>query len=417
MFDSRHIFFWGSSTSAHQVEGGNHNDWTEWERANAERLYKKAESERAARAQEDIYPFLLDPQNYISGTACDHYHRFREDFDIAQSLGHTAHRFSIEWSRIEPEKGIFNEKEIAHYREVIEALHERGIEPFVTLNHWTLPLWLSREGGWRARHAPEYFEQYVGKIVESYIHHDVRYWITLNEPEIYAINGYLRGVWPPAKRNLLTYLWVLEQLIKAHTRAYTIIKKAMPNAEVGIAKNNVYFEAVGRNPVNTILQFIADQWWNRQFLEYTKKHLDFIGLNYYFHNRIEKWYGKNENKIVSDLGWEIYPDGLYHVLKNLHRHYKKPIYITENGIADRRDVHRAEFIKEHVNAMKRAMSEGVDVRGYLHWSLLDNFEWDKGFAGRFGLVAVDYRTMERTVRPSALAFRDLIHENTQILIR
>lgn len=164
-------FYWGSATSAHQVEGNNHNDWTEWELKNAKRLVEKARQSPPTGGWPDYilnkYPNPLQEENYISGRACDHYNRFREDFDIAKSLGHNAHRFSIEWSRIEPEEGKFNEKEIEHYRQVISALKERGIEPFVSLWHWTNPIWFAKRGGWLNKNSPKYFERYSNKISRS----------------------------------------------------------------------------------------------------------------------------------------------------------------------------------------------------------------------------------------------------------
>ncbi len=301
-------FYWGSATSAHQVEGNNHNDWSEWEKENAERLAKAAKN----KAWPDYIlnppaggPNPLQEENYISGRACDHYNRFQEDFDIAKQLGHNAHRFSIEWSRIEPEEGKFDEKEIEHYRQVILALKERGIEPFVTLWHWTLPIWFCDKGGWLNKDAPKYFERYANKISRPL--QNVRFWITLNEPEIYASNSYLKGIWPPQKRSLIFCSRVIRNLIKAHKQAYKIIKEIQLNAEIGIAKNNIYFEGWQL--------FFIDWLWNKYFLNQIKNHQDFIGLNYYFHRR----FPKNENKIISDMGWEIYPEGIYHVLKDFKK--------------------------------------------------------------------------------------------------
>src|SRR3989338_9923295 len=179
-------FFWGAATSSHQVEGNNHNDWSVWEKENAERLSQKSGGK---------YP----PENFISGGACDHYNRYKEDFDIAKSLGHNAHRFSIEWSRVEPEEGKFNEKELEHYRDVVQALRERDMEPFVTLWHWTLPLWLRDKGGVLAEYFPARFSRYVERVCH-HIGKDVQFWITVNEPEIYALNSYVRGKWPPQKK-------------------------------------------------------------------------------------------------------------------------------------------------------------------------------------------------------------------------
>ena len=173
-------FYWGAATAAHQVEGGNHNDWSEWEKRNAERLARESKEKFGHLPNwKDIEAHAIDPKNYVSGFACDHYSRFREDFDIAKSLHHNAHRFSIEWSRIEPEENKFDEKAILHYREVLHALRERNIEPFVTLWHWTLPLWLAKKGGTCATDFPKYFERYVETVVTAF-GNEVNFWITFS---------------------------------------------------------------------------------------------------------------------------------------------------------------------------------------------------------------------------------------------
>lgn len=407
-------FLWGAATSAHQVEGGLHNDWTEWEKKNAERLAKEAEKKFGHLPNwADIKAQAQDPQNYISGRACDHYNRYEEDFDIAKSLGHNAHRFSIEWSRIEPREGEFDEKEIEHYQQVVRALRARGMEPFVTLWHWPLPLWLRDKGGWNSRKTIDYFTRYAKTIVSAF-GDDVRFWITLNEPEIYAMNGYLRGVWPPQKKKPFSYFAVTRNLVNAHRHAYQVIKKIQPNAQIGIAKHNAYFEAAKGKLINRIAKRCADWGWNFYFLNQIKDVQDFIGLNHYFHNRIDYGFNKNENKKVSDMGWELYPAAMYYALKGLQK-YKKPIYVTENGLADAKDKHREWFIKESLHSVYRAMQGGVDVRGYLYWSFLDNSEWDKGFWPRFGLVEVDFKTLERKIRPSAQAYAEICKTNSLIL--
>ena len=391
-------FLWGAATSAHQVEGSNHNDWTEWEKENAARLSKKNEGK---------YP----PENFISGRACDHYSRYEEDFDLAKKLGHNTHRFSIEWARIEPEEGKFSELEIEHYRSVIRALRARGLEPFVTLWHWTMPTWFVEIGAFEKRANIEYFARFCQRIVKKFSG-EVTFWITINEPEIYAGNSYLKGVWPPQNKNFISYIKVLTNLIKSHKNIYEIIKKYDSKAQIGITKNNIYFEAYQNKIGNRILKKFIDWWWNFYFLNRIKKYQDFIGLNHYFHNRIKNFkFNQNENKKISDMGWELYPESIYYVLRSLKR-YNQPIYITENGLADAEDKNREWFIKESLKNIHKAISEGVDVRGYLYWSLLDNFEWDKGFWPRFGLVEINYRTLERRIRPSAWEYKKIIEANS-----
>jgi len=387
-------FLWGAAASAHQVEGGNFNDWTEWEKKNAQRLAKKAKRYWQLWQQEK-FPEMFEPENYISGRTCDHYHYYQKDFDIAKSLNHNAHRLSIEWSRVEPKKGRINQQEIEHYRQVILALKQRGLEPFVTLYHWSLPVWLAEKGGWLSLKTPHYFDRYV-RIVSENLFDLVDYWITINEPNVYSAKCFLKGAWPPQKKSIFKYFRVLNNLVRAHQLAYHSLHSIDLDCRVGLAKNNINF----------INNFLADYFWNKYFLNRIRQKQDFIGLNYYF---CSGW-PKKKGLSVSDLGWQIYPEGIYHLLKDLKK-YNRPIYITENGLADGRDSKRAKFIRNHLFWVQRAIKEGIDVRGYFYWSLLDNFEWDKGFWPRFGLVEIDYRTMERRIRPSAEIYAQICREN------
>jgi len=402
-------FCWGAATASHQVEGNNQNDWSEWEHANAERLAR--ESEQKFRWNPNWKKFrseATNPENYISGIACDHYHRYPEDFDIMQGLGMNAYRFSVEWSRIEPEEGKFDMAAIDHYRDVLAALRSRDIDPFVTVWHWTLPLWLRDKGGILATDFPSYFARYSEKLAESF-GPETRFWITLNEPDVVASHAYLKGAWPPQRRGLLNFLRAIRQLIRAHRLAYQAIKHALPDSQVGIAKHNIWFEAARGIWWNRFLKKIADIGWNQLLLRQIADAQDFIGLNHYNHHRIDGWFNRNENELQTDFGWEYYPESLYHALIEL-KPYGKPIYVTESGIADASDVLRQKFIPAAISAMERAILDGTDVRGYFYWSLLDNFEWDKGYWLRFGLVAVDRATQARTVRPSAQLYASLIDE-------
>lgn len=393
MSNFQKIFFWGSATSSHQVEGGNYNNWTEWAAENAK---IKSQNAKLLKWPEYIlknYPNPLQEENYISGKACDHYHRFREDFDIARSLGHNAHRFSIEWSRIEPEEGKFNEKEIEHYREVVLALLERGIEPFVTLWHFTVPIWFSKQGGWAGKDSVACFERYIKKIVASLP--EVTHWIILNETNIYTTKAYWEGSWPPEEKSLIQYLLANHHLLQAHMRAHRAIKKINSQNQVGIAHNMIYFS---KFPAG-----LKNFFWNEFFLRSLKKQYDFVGINYYHSDR--KTAGRSEF-----MNWSIDPDGLHVLIKKIAA-FGKPIYITENGLADANDTKRADFIKSHIAAIQRAMNEDIDVRGYFYWSLLDNFEWDSGFWPRFGLVEIDYKTLERKIRPSAWKYEKIIEKS------
>jgi beta-glucosidase len=236
----------------------------------------------------------------------------------------------------------------------------------------------------------------------------VHYWITVNEPGIFSFNAYFKKRWPPQGNGYLLSFRAQRHIIAAHKRAAAAIKKMDPRALVGVAENVADFESAG-GLVNGFVRFGAEYLWSSYFLNHVHRTLDFLGVNYYFHNRFDGGWNKNANAVISDFGWEVYPQGLYNVLMRLSR-YKLPVIITENGVADARDAIRGKFIEEHLVWMKKAMEDGADVRGYLHWSLLDNFEWDSGFWPRFGLVEVDYKTMERRIRPSALRYKTIIEE-------
>ncbi len=391
------VGYWGAATSAHQVEGGNKNDWTEWEQQSLKLKVKNAKLKAWPDFILKNHPNPLQEENYISGAACDHYRRFPEDFDMAKALGHNAHRFSIEWSRIEPEEGKFNEKEIAHYREVVKALRTRGLEPFVTLWHWTLPLWVAQKGGWENSETVEYFSRYCGRIIQE-LKHEATFLVILNEPVLWASNAYRTGNFPPGKQNIVAAWRVLKNLKKAHRAAYGIAKKINPDFQVGITQNMGWFVPFFLRPFYDALMF--------NFPNAIAKETDFFGLDYY--RKIPFF---RRSRADSDIGWEIDPRGLYFVVKKVWRKFKKPIFILENGIADARDEKRAEFIRLHIAAMMRAMDEGADVRGYFYWSLLDNFEWENGFWPRFGLLEMDYKTTERKIRPSAWEYKKIIDES------
>lgn len=394
-------FLWGSATSSHQVEGGNHNEWSEWEKHAADSLGQKANGR-------------VNRENFISGQACDHYNRFREDFDIAKSLRHNAHRFSLEWSRIEPEEGKFDQEAIMHYRQVLTALRERGLEPFVTIWHWTNPIWVRDKGGWENKKTIEYFVRFSKRVAEEY-KDLVKFWIPLNEPETYIGVSFVQGRFPPQKTSFRIANKVFKNLMQAHKEVYRTIKSISPQAQVGASHYALYMDAYQDCWYNRILVRFLRYFRSRRFWNSLQGYRDFFGLQYYHHDRIALSLGgkwglievRNENKVTTDNGWEIYPEGLYYLLKEISK-YKEPIYITENGIADAADTRRADFIKDHVEQVRRAIAEGVEVRGYFYWSLLDNFEWDNGYQARFGLVEVDYKTQARKIRPSAWEYKKMI---------
>jgi len=401
-------FYFGASTSSHQVEGGCLNDWSEWEKRNAKRLAGESVKFSNLKSWSRIELEAIEPENYISGIAADHYTRYEEDLDIAGKIGINAYRFSIEWSRVEPMRGVWDPDQINHYSKMIAAMRERGIEPFVTIWHWTLPLWLSGIGGVTHRDFPELFSRFAAKLAEEFSG-QVKYFITINEPEIYSLNGYLKGVWPPQKKGFRWYKKSINSLISSHILAYDEIKKRIPDSVVGPACNMANFES-GKGFVNRIITTFAERFWNRYFINHVKSKIDFIGVNYYFHNRINYGFNKNENKSVSDLGWELYPQGIEQVLDNL-KGYNLPIYITENGLADQCDEHRAWFIEVTLRSVMKSIENGTNVKGYFHWSLMDNFEWDKGFWPRFGLIEIDRKDLSRRIRvESCDRYREIIEK-------
>ncbi len=411
-------FMWGASTAAHQVEGGNHNQWTEWERANAERLASEAENTvktLGARLQwnpewRKIKADAEDPANYISGNAVDHFHRYKEDFDLLKSLNLNAFRFSVEWSRIEPEEGQWDQEAIEHYRTYIKELKKKGIEPMLNMWHWTVPIWFEQRGGFKKMANLRYFERFVQKIGEEYAK-ELNYVITLNEPNVYASFSYALGQWPPQEKNLLVMGRVYFNLVFAHRRAYRILKKSNPRLMVGIANQLGNIQA--KNPHNILDELstkIMRYLWNWWFMFRIRRYQDFVGINYYFTDYYDGLFRKKNPSVpLSDVGWYMEPEGLYPLLLRAWKHFKKPIIVTENGVADAGDEYRRWWIEESIVAMERAISEGVQVKGYFHWSLLDNFEWSMGWWPKFGLVAVDREHgMKRTIRESAKWFADFI---------
>ncbi len=396
-------FYWGAATASYQVEGGIEN--TDW-----------AEAARDGRVP-------------VCGLACDHYNLYEKDFDIAKELGHTAHRFSVEWSRIEPEEGKYNEEAILHYRKVLSALHNRNLKPFVTIWHFTLPQWFSESGGFERKDSPEIFARYCSYVV-SRLGDLCDHFSTMNEPNVYGSNGWLRGSWPPFKRFALTdlvsitnsgrqyearvskglkplflYLRVMKNLALSHNKAYVEIKKVSPNTEVSLVKHTIVFDS-NRNPINIIKAKLANYLWTNVFLNRVSEYCDSIGLNYYFYTQ----FGDKRKWKKTDMDWNFAPEHIFDALMLLSK-YKKPLFVSEGGVADADDSDRAEYIKKQVGGVWRAIEAGADVRGHMYWSLLDNYEWALGFEKRFGLVEIDYSSLERKIRPSAYVYKKICEQN------
>ena len=396
-------FLWGTATSSHQVEGNNtNNDWWRWEQQG------KVKN--------------------LSGAAADHFHKFEEDFQLAARLGHNAHRFSLEWSRIEPEQGRFDAAAIAHYQKVLDALKAKSLTPIITLHHFTNPLWFQELGGWLNPKAADYFARYVKEAAAAFSR-DVRYWVTINEPMVYGYYSYVLGLWPPGEKSQTKAFRVINNMIQAHQRAYHAIHavyrgKPWEAPMVSFAKNFRPFLVCPRTP--GVLCRLG-VWWrnayfNWYFLNRVRSTMDFIGVNYY-----ELEYDSTERELgcgrfggncthahkhfnhANKLGWGLFSEGLAIVFDGLAK-YKKPIIITENGTCEDDDAWRQHFIEQHIEQIDYALQRGIPIMGYCYWSLLDNFEWHHGSGIRFGLINVDYNTFQRTVRPSALRYQELIGE-------
>jgi beta-glucosidase len=405
-------FVWGAATSAHQVEGGNR--WNDWWRF------------------EQIPGAILHGDT--SGDACRHWERYDEDFRLAAADGHRAHRLSIEWSRIEPAPGAFDAAAVAHYHDVFDALRRHGLEPWVTLHHFTNPLWIADHGGWESRETIDAFVRFARFCAREY-GGQVDWWCTINEPDVYAFRSYSEGLWPPRKRDDGAALCVIANLLEAHGRAYRALHEDDRvdadgdghAARVGFAKHLVQLEpARAWFPLDALRAWFEDRVFNRAVMaapvrgdielaipgaKAVKRHvaelagaLDWLGINYY-----TRWLVKATGPVphvarpgapVNDLGWEVWPEGLAEAARRAHAAAQRvrpgtPVVFTEHGFADAADALRPRALVASLAALGRAIASGADVRAYFHWSLLDNFEWAEGYHGRFGLYAVDFADPER----------------------
>lgn len=401
-------FYWGAATSAHQVEGNNHNNWSVWELENAKSLAHAAEYRLSDLAVwSEIRSQATDPDNYVSGVAIDHYQRYKLDLAIAEKLNLNAFRFSIEWSRIEPEEGIWNREAIDHYRDYIREIKARGMEPMPTLYHWTVPVWFQDRGGFERAGNVKYFARFAERVIDEY-HQDIRYITSINEPDTVASHGYITQDHPPQSHSYRKAFLVYRNLLRGHKLVYNYAHKKSRRLKVGFTKSYAWVRP-GDDRAVTRFAVRADLWLRDNVpLRYVRRKLDFIGVNYYFSDRHLGLKISNTNEKLNDLGWEMRPEDLKHVLIRLKK-WNKPIIITESGVADHADEYRKWWIAQSLAAVHAALASGVNVFGYLHWSLFDNFEWAYGRWPRFGLVEIDYENdLKRTVRPSGLWYGKLI---------
>ncbi len=410
-------FLWGTSTAAFQVEGQNGlSNWSVWEQ----------EPGHIA-------------QGHKSGRACDWWDgRWQEDLDRAAAAGQNAHRTSVEWSRLQPREGTWDEGALDYYRALIQGIRERGMTPFITLHHFTEPLWFSERGGWESEDAPELFAAYASKVVAALKEH-VSLWATINEPNILAYGGFMIGQTPPGVRDTKRAFRVMENLVRAHAAAYHAIHSVQPEARVCIT---IYYRgftpAIPWLPTDKIAAALQRRLFDDLFpraltdgvvdfvgrrvrVPEAKRTQDLIAIDYYTTDHVafdlraaSNAFGRNfypDGSVVSDTGLIAYaPGGLYEAIRWAKR-FRLPVVIAENGVEDRDDHLRPRYLAAHLYQLWRALSLGVRVEGYFHWTLVDNFEWERGWTSRFGLWALDVETQERTKRPSADLYESICRNN------
>jgi beta-glucosidase len=407
-------FLWGVATSAYQIEGAAENDWTAWEAAGKLRI----PGERCGRAT-------------------DHRNRWRSDLALLPTIGANAYRYSIEWSRIEPQPGVVDEDALSLEIDRLDYLESIGVEPVVTLLHYTHPRWFWKDGGWENPGSVARFRRFV-RIVADAFGGRVRWWTVLNEPIVMLLGGFLDGRIPPGVRSFTSAAAALENLLRAHVEAAAVLRE-YGRVRVGIAHNMI--EMAPDRPGHALDRRLAaagDRLYNLALIEaiatgrmswafpgegsvdFRLPDLpdanDFVGLNYYsrVHLRFrgvpgaigDFFYRDPEGRGLTDVGWEIHPEGFDRALRRAEA-AGRPVVVTENGIATRDDGRRRTFLREHAVVLAHCVRSAARIEGYLHWSLLDNFEWLEGFGPRFGLFEVDYATFARRRRLSADLFAAL----------
>ena len=415
---------WGTATAAHQVEGNNtNNNWYRFEH------------QKDSNGKPRIH------NNDKSGLAADHWNRYKQDIGLMNELGVKYYRFSVEWSKIEPKNGIFNEKALEHYRELCTTLIDSGLTPVVTLHHFTHPIWFEDLGGFEKeeniKHYLEFSEFVFNKLSDL-----VPFWCTINEPAVYVSQGYFNGVFPPGKKDPVLAGQVMKNLLNAHVAVFRHLK-TLPNGmnvQIGLVKNITQFDPLRRwhildwyfsgilNDIftNNTIDLLTTGNFNFYLpgmanISYKNTDaigaIDFIGLNYY-----SRWHVKGHlntatpftfetrpEDIQTDMPYSIYPEGFYRAIQTISK-LNKPIIITENGIADNKDDRRELFIERYLYALYKAIMDGYDIRGYFYWTLMDNFEWAEGYAMKFGLYEVDFTTQKRELRKGSLAFSKIVKQ-------
>jgi|AntRauTorcE11897_2_1112592.scaffolds.fasta_scaffold00031_27 beta-glucosidase len=418
-------FLWGASTAAYQVEGGITNDWSQWEPTVADNLAQTAEKRLKGVVPNwgAVKHKAQNPDNYISGSAASHYQKFEQDVALMNELSLSAYRFSIEWARVQPRADEFDDEVIAHYKRALSLLRENNITPLLCLHHFTNPAWIADISGWHDPRTVAHYLNYVEKITEE-LGSLCDIWFTFNEPNAFALSRYLGGgIWPDwsdATTNPYRMVKAVRNMAKAHKQARSIIKRYNPSAKVGIDHGHIVTKAINSNPLSKLIAKVLAYLSNDFFPNMINGHEDVLGTHYYVRVDVHvglsgpaKWADHHDSDAKTDMGWGIYPRGIYEVTQKL-KTKDLPIYITENGLADSRDELRRQFIHDHLEWLQKSVADGADVRGYCHWSLLDNFEWSEGFWPQFGLISYDNQTFERTIKDSARYYAQITKENKVI---
>lgn len=415
-------FLWGTATSAHQVEGNNtNNQWWDWEQQPG-RIW----------------------HGDRSGAACDWWRNAEADLGRAAALGQNAHRLSIEWSRIEQQPGVFSVTALARYRVMLQTLRDHGMTPMVTLHHFTNPRWLQAAGGWLNPQTPALFARFAACAVDA-LGDLCNLWCTINEPVIYATQGFLLGHFPPGAQNIVQTLHLVRQMLLGHAAAAAAIHRVDASHRVGIVHHVRLFDPASAAPADTAVAALWDYLFNTLVTQAVhtgcllpplgfglrvnpdlRASCDFLGLNYYTREYVAFDRGASDTLFgrrftpagvpQSDAGkdgttyGELYAAGLYRALRRLAP-FGLPIYITEFGLPDADDDQRPQFLLDHLSAVHHALQAGIDVRGVFHWSLIDNFEWAEGWNLRFGLYALDQHTQQRTLRKSGALYAAIARAN------
>ena len=402
-------FLWGAATAAHQVEGNNIN----------------SDNWLLERAPNTMYK---EP----SGDACDHYHLYEQDINQLADLGFNAYRFSIEWARIEPEKGSFSRAELEHYRRMLEVCHRRGLTPLVTYSHFTLPRWFAYQGAWENPESADLFARYCEKAT-VHLGDLIGYAATFNEPDIPYLFHWINLPNAPAGMDLAAIMAAQKAGLRKYLNAPDFssfligdAEKSRENMMAAHSKGKAAIKSAKNIPVGLTLAMEDDQpegadsrYAEKQADVYgpwlkLAKQDDFIGVQTYTRSRIAgaKALPPPPGAELTQMGYEFYPESLEHTVRFAAKETGVPVIVTENGVATEDDTRRVEYIQRALAGVKRCIDDGIPVRGYIHWSLLDNFEWIFGYTPKFGLIAVDRETQKRTVKPSAIMLGKIAKANS-----